>query len=55
MNVRQELERAVRVAIAHGMEPYEVTETVKTLADLYEPYDDPSLIASEDLASGFND
>jgi len=50
-----ELERAVRVAIAGGLEPHMVAEVVKNLTDLYERYSHPALIAGDDLASGFLD
>jgi chorismate mutase len=48
------LERNVRAAIANGLEPHEVLEIVRELTDAYEQYDDPALIAREDLASIFH-
>jgi hypothetical protein len=36
------------------LEPHEALAITRELTEAYEPYDDPALIASEDLASGFN-
>ena len=47
------LERAVRRAIADDVPPHQVTEIVSQLAGLYEDYDDPALIAREDLAVSY--
>jgi hypothetical protein len=49
--VKQELEYAVRKAIAHGIEPHEVTEIVRELTEAYEQHADPSVVATEDLES----
>jgi len=43
------LERAVRRAIADDVPPHQVTEIVSQLAELYDDYDDPALVAREDL------
>ena len=52
--MNDKLQRAVREAIAGGTEPHEVLEIVRELTDAYEQYDDPALIAREDLASIFH-